>query len=256
MNAKVFSNKWRIGLIGLTAALSLPGAVMAQQAGGGAIGHGDGGGMHSSGGMHGSSGMHGRGGMNGGGMHEGGESHGGSGGFHNEPGGFHGSGFHDPGFHGPGFHDGFHGRGFRFHDGFFRPRFFGGLALGAFVTTLPLYYDTYWWGGVPYYYYDDTYFRWDGDVQGYQVVTPPSGVAAAASQAQPTDQQQGTDLFAYPTKGQSADQQKTDRYECHSWAVTQSGYDPTAGAATDTPKSDDYQRAEAACLEGRGYSVD
>lgn len=128
--------------------------------------------------------------------------------------------------------------------------------MGAFVATLPLYYNTYWWDGVPYYYYGDTYFRWDGGLQEYQVVTPPSDVAAAASQAQATDQTQGTDLFAYPTKGQSADQQKTDRYECHSWAVTQSGYDPTAGAATDSTKSGDYQRAEAACLTGRGYSVE
>jgi hypothetical protein len=34
------------------------------------------------------------------------------------------------------------------------------------------------------------------------------------------------DIMAYPTKGQSADQQKQDRYECHVWASEQSGYDP------------------------------
>jgi hypothetical protein len=44
--------------------------------------------------------------------------------------------------------------------------------------------------------------------------------------AQPANAQ---DIMAYPTKGQSADQQKQDRYECHVWASEQSGYDPTKG---------------------------
>jgi hypothetical protein len=30
----------------------------------------------------------------------------------------------------------------------------------------------------------------------------------------------------YPAKGQSAEQQKKDQGECHTWAVGQSGYDP------------------------------
>ena len=34
-------------------------------------------------------------------------------------------------------------------------------------------------------------------------------------------------FFAYPTKGQSAAQEKTDRAACHDWAVSKSGYDPT-----------------------------
>jgi hypothetical protein len=64
-------------------------------------------------------------------------------------------------------------------------------------------------------------------------------------------------LIAYPKNGQSADQQGKDKFECHQWAVTQSGFDPTQGAsATATPaKRSDYMRAQAACLEGRGYSV-
>jgi hypothetical protein len=238
MNARVFARKWRIVLIGLAAALALPGAALAQEHGGNRAGFG----------------MHAGVGMASGGYHDGG------GGFHNEPGGFGGPrGYHGPGpaalphggfqgpvFRGPGSHPGFYGHGY------YRPRFYGGLALGAFVATLPLYYDTYWWGGVPYYYYDDTYLRWDDSAQEYQAVTPPAEVAAEASQAPAPAT---TDLFAYPTKGQSEEQQKTDRYECHSWAVTQSGYDPTAGAAADATKSEGYQRADAACLTGRGYSV-
>lgn len=33
--------------------------------------------------------------------------------------------------------------------------------------------------------------------------------------------------YIYPTKGQSQDQQNRDRYECHDWAVSQTGFDPT-----------------------------
>jgi len=35
------------------------------------------------------------------------------------------------------------------------------------------------------------------------------------------------DLMIYPAKGQSAEQQDKDRYECHRWAVGQSGFDPS-----------------------------
>ena len=33
-------------------------------------------------------------------------------------------------------------------------------------------------------------------------------------------------LFIYPTKGQNAQQQSRDKYECHTWAVQQTGFDP------------------------------
>ncbi len=33
-------------------------------------------------------------------------------------------------------------------------------------------------------------------------------------------------IFVYPTKGQSPEQQNRDRYECHTWAVQQTGFDP------------------------------
>ncbi|MBI5716769.1 MAG: hypothetical protein HZC37_03685 [Burkholderiales bacterium] len=35
----------------------------------------------------------------------------------------------------------------------------------------------------------------------------------------------------YPARGQSAQQQDRDRYECHEWARAQSGYDPSQPAA-------------------------
>lgn len=40
----------------------------------------------------------------------------------------------------------------------------------------------------------------------------------ASSQAQ---------VFAYPNLGQSEEQQSRDRFECHQWSVSQTGFDPT-----------------------------
>jgi len=36
-----------------------------------------------------------------------------------------------------------------------------------------------------------------------------------------------TTVYFYPTHGQSAEQQDRDKYECHLWAVQQSGFDPS-----------------------------
>jgi hypothetical protein len=38
-------------------------------------------------------------------------------------------------------------------------------------------------------------------------------------------------LIVYPQKGQSPQQQQQDRFECHQWAVQQTGFDPTMGAS-------------------------
>ena len=70
----------------------------------------------------------------------------------------------------------------------------------------------------------------------------------------------GQDLFIYPKNGQGEEQQSKDRYECHSWAASQSGFDPTqplgrGGRVPGRAKRADYQRAQTACLEARGYSV-
>ena len=42
-------------------------------------------------------------------------------------------------------------------------------------------------------------------------------------------------LFIYPDKGQSPQQQQKDRGECHVWAVQQTGVDPTMTAAAAPP---------------------
>jgi len=43
--------------------------------------------------------------------------------------------------------------------------------------------------------------------------------------------------MVYPAQGQSPDQQSRDRYECHTWAVQQSGFDPSTGASVAQPST-------------------
>jgi predicted lipid-binding transport protein (Tim44 family) len=43
------------------------------------------------------------------------------------------------------------------------------------------------------------------------------------------------DLFIYPSKNQSAEQQDKDKWECRAWATKQSGFDPAARATASTP---------------------
>lgn len=147
----------------------------------------------------------------------------------------------------------------------------GGLGYGLFFATLPLYYSTYWWGGLPYYYANDNYYLWNGTVGQYETVRPPPQVADQAGMAAP-----GSDtLYAYPKNGQTPEQQSKDTFECHKWAAAQTGFDPTLGGSVTAPapganasaagmapaaspspsRWQDYRRAQAACLEGRGYSV-
>jgi len=85
-----------------------------------------------------------------------------------------------------------------------------------------------------------------GDVVVAQ--SAPSGVTPAEG------------LYIYAKSGQSPKQQATDRYECHSWASAQTGFDstrPGAGVANSeyASRRDAYQRAMTACLEARGYTV-
>ena len=45
-----------------------------------------------------------------------------------------------------------------------------------------------------------------------------------------------TRVYYYPTAGQSAAQQDRDRYECHLWAVKQSGFDPSLPMPAPVPR--------------------
>lgn len=44
-----------------------------------------------------------------------------------------------------------------------------------------------------------------------------------------------TDVIAYPAKGQRERQARQDRYECHLWAVRESGFDPAQTRLTSPP---------------------
>ena len=128
--------------------------------------------------------------------------------------------------------------------------------VGLYVPFLPPFYTTIYFGGRPYYYADDVYYTWRLDRREYVVTEPP----AYASATSPAPSNPASDLFIYPKNGQSEEQQSRDRYECHSWAASQSGFDPTQplGGVDESQaqaKREDYLRAQTACLEARGYSV-
>jgi opacity protein-like surface antigen len=93
-----------------------------------------------------------------------------------------------------------------------------------------------------------------------------SSAALAQTPANPVPEQSGPAMSApgglsiYPKNGQSRDQQSADRYACHSWAVGQTGFDPTEPGNAASPsdlasRRSNYRRAMSACLEARGYSV-
>jgi hypothetical protein len=126
--------------------------------------------------------------------------------------------------------------------------------IGIGISVLPPYYSTLWFGSSPYYYADDTYYTYRPERREYVVTEPPRG-EVRVEPAHGSDE-----IFVYPKEGQSEEQQATDRDECHQWAVGRTGFDPTrpAGNVAETDmswKRADYRRAEAACLEGRGYTV-
>jgi hypothetical protein len=139
----------------------------------------------------------------------------------------------------------------------------GGRGIGLYFATLPLFYDTLWAGGVPYYYdyAGGDFYQWDGNVGEYETVIPPAEVQDQAAALSPDLSALSPDLIADPKNGQTEAQQATDKSECRHWATAQSGFDPsqfTTEEATSelTTKRSNYMRAQAACLQGRGYSVE
>ena len=116
--------------------------------------------------------------------------------------------------------------------------------VGGAAVLAPYYYAPYY---SPYYAPPTVIIREQPPVyfQPAPSVTPPS-----------TER-----IFVYPRQGQSEELQAKDRYECHSWAVSQTGHDPTQPSAGDMPEAQrnqmraDYNRAQGACLDGRGYTM-
>ncbi|WP_224742619.1 hypothetical protein [Stutzerimonas kunmingensis] len=136
---------------------------------------------------------------------------------------------------GPGVHRGPAGPGTQHVPG---PRHGHGLPAGA---------REIWIGSMLYFIAAGTYYLWNVERNVYEPVSHPLLPASEATRY---------DVIAYPAKDQSAEQQSRDRYECHTWAVSQSGFDPaSARTAPAASVADIYKRALGACLTGRGYSV-
>lgn len=166
--------------------------------------------------------------------------------------------------------------------------------IGLIVPQLPAFATKFQSGGETYLYANDIFYRPRPDLGGYEVVNDPQDTVPGQSQAPPGESpppapatpQPGrvreasaagpaassgpadvppasanpTGVPIHPRKGQSADQQAIDRYECYQFAVAQTGFDPLALNSNVSPdeiarRNSDYARAQAACLEGRGYTV-
>ena len=223
------------------------------------------GGGHASGGGHAGGGAH----YAAAGHYGGGYAHGYAGGGY--AGGYHGGGYAShaaygrPGaYYGHGYSTGAYWRGGYWHGGFW-PRAYYGLGFSWFLPVLPLAYATYRYGGMPYYYANDVYYTYNPAYEGYVATDPPPiadssgsadvaplpGTAATPPNGGPAPGDAGAmatgQIFMYPKNGQSPEQQATDKAECQQWASQQAGQ-----VAQNTL---DYQRAMAACVEGRGYSA-
>jgi hypothetical protein len=205
--------------------------------------------------------------------------------YYGRPGGFvgHAGAGYAPG---NGYWHGGHYWGGGYWHGVFWPHVWFNPGYAWFLPVLPLGYATFWWGGVPFYYWNNVYYTWNPGSNGYVVTDPPpvggtdnaadpgdsgySGDAGGYAQAAPQPYGGGaspqgdaappqggagaSDVYLYPRNGQSEAQTQNDRYECHSWAVSQTGFDPTRQQQTGG-NSADYRRAMIACLDARGYSA-
>jgi hypothetical protein len=122
--------------------------------------------------------------------------------------------------------------------------------VGLIVPSLPPDHLTIWVGGKSFYYANEVYYT--QSPVGYTVAELPKGEVSLT----PPESL----IFIYPRHGQSEQKQAEDRQECHGWAISQAGYDPTKPPpgmteAQTTRKQADFQRAMGACLDARGYSV-
>lgn len=144
-----------------------------------------------------------------------------------------------------------HGSGhFFFHGGvWFRPagpRFIVSVPpIGIVVPILPPTYTTLWVAGVPYYYANGIYYA-PARAQGYTVVAPPADVEITQTVVQAPDPANLPEQIIYPRNGQSVEQMEADRQDCNRWALTQPNAQVNASI---------FQRAIAACMDGRGYTV-
>jgi hypothetical protein len=99
--------------------------------------------------------------------------------------------------------------------------------------------------GFPYHYYG----AYPYDPWLYPYAVAPYVVPG------PADDRPAAGLYAYPQRGQTAEQVSRDRAECHEWAAGQSDFDPLTAKREKTADLANYDRAFTACMEARNYSV-
>lgn len=82
----------------------------------------------------------------------------------------------------------------------------------------------------------------------------PTLCALLAGLLSTTAAAQAPQLYVYPLKEQSSEQQDRDRYECHSWAVRETGYDPSRTHPNNPTYLDPqpYQPSQRHVLRGAG----
>ncbi|MGO9057043.1 MAG: glycine zipper family protein [Candidatus Binataceae bacterium] len=61
---------------------------------------------------------------------------------------------------------------------------------------------------------------------------------------------QSNGLYVYPAKGQSQAQQDKDKYDCNSWAVSQTGFDPSRPPTTSSSSSPQTSSAQGQVVRG------
>ena len=78
---------------------------------------------------------------------------------------------------------------------------------------------------------------------------PARPPAQPAAESVPAAAPPDTQVFVYPTGGQTAMQLDRDRYECHMWAVRQTGFDPSE------PQLAPHQRVQIVAMPPAGTST-
>lgn len=128
-------------------------------------------------------------------------------------------------YHGPHGHWGGYGHGYGYGYGWSGLAL--GLGIGALIVSQP----------------------WDPVIverPTYLYAEPPALPPHTPLVGTPVPSRAVAEPIVYPSKGQSVQQTEADRQDCNRWATTQ----PSAMADASI-----FQRATAACLEGRGYTV-
>jgi hypothetical protein len=81
--------------------------------------------------------------------------------------------------------------------------------------------------------------KWQAALLGLALVTSSAALVAQ-------------EVFIYPNKGQSAEQQEQDKYACYGWAKQNSGFDPMAPPTTSTPAPSGQKKSGGVVRGGLG----